>query len=233
MLQRTSIEHTVATSNTQRPHRTHSGSMKHMMASCIGHIAVALDAHTSVGGEGLAEIRQCELVSTCTWCTRERMLTCSDSTASDLLTLDRIVPPDDNKQPESRRGHCARASSNCLGARNVGIAVTAVWRSATQKVRCVASSSDLFPSLVHSPVVRRRHATGRATPLPTSASDVFSHRSVVPLFRSQPPHFSEFSVCSLARASVAVCRANGGQCDPRRTRTWLERVSAVAATVAV
>ena len=57
MLQRTSIEHTVATSNTQRPHRTHSGSMKHMMASCIGHIAVALDAHTSVGGEGLAEIR--------------------------------------------------------------------------------------------------------------------------------------------------------------------------------
>ena len=58
MLQRTSIEHTVATSDTQRPHRTHSGSIKHMMASCIGHTAVALNAHTRVGGEGLAEIRQ-------------------------------------------------------------------------------------------------------------------------------------------------------------------------------
>ena len=58
MLQRTSIEHTVATSDTQRPHRTNSGSIKHMMASCIGHTAVALNAHTRVGGEGLAEIRQ-------------------------------------------------------------------------------------------------------------------------------------------------------------------------------
>ena len=89
MLQRTSIEHTVATSNTQRPHRTHSGSMKHMMASCIGHIAVALDAHTSVGGEGLAEIRQCELVSTCTWYVSQLTELTSDVAASECERLAR------------------------------------------------------------------------------------------------------------------------------------------------
>ena len=61
MLQRTSIEHTVATSDTQRPHRTHSGSIKHMMASCIGHTAVALNAHTfKEHRRGVEEVRACD-----------------------------------------------------------------------------------------------------------------------------------------------------------------------------
>ena len=89
MLQRTSIEHTVATSDTQRPHRTHSGSIKHMMASCIGHTAVALNAHTRVGGEGLAEIRQCGPASTCTWYVSQLAELTSDVAATERDRLAR------------------------------------------------------------------------------------------------------------------------------------------------